>query len=135
MTRHDARARERLGRAARALRPGLLAAPVRHQHRLTGQLGGRLERGVRGETARRRRAVEALAARLDGLSPLACLARGYAIAALPSGEVLTHADRVRIGDPVTVRLREGRLDCRVETVWVPETAAGAGGGEGDGRHA
>jgi exodeoxyribonuclease VII large subunit len=116
MARHDARARERLARAARALRPGLLAAPVRHQRRLAGQLGGRLERGVREGTARRRRAMEALAARLDGLSPLACLARGYAIAALPGGEVLTRAERVRPGERVTVRLHEGSLGCRVEDV-------------------
>ena len=116
MARHDRRARERLERAARALRPGLLAAPVRHQRRLAGQLGGRLERGVREGTARRRRAMEALAARLDGLSPLACLARGYAIAALPGGEVLTRAERVRPGERVTVRLHEGSLGCRVEDV-------------------
>ena len=116
MARHDRRARERLERAARALRPGLLAAPVRHQRRLAGQLGGRLERGARDAAARRRRAVEALAARLGGLSPLACLARGYAIAALPTGAVLTRADQVRPGERVTVRLHEGSLGCRVEDV-------------------
>jgi exodeoxyribonuclease VII large subunit len=74
--------------------------------------------------------VEALAARLDGLSPLACLARGYAIAALPTGEVLTRADRVRAGARVTVRLHEGSLGCRVEDVRGPEAAARARG-EGD----
>jgi exodeoxyribonuclease VII large subunit len=116
MARKDARARELLDRAARALRPGLLAAPVRHQRRLVGQLGGRLERGAREAAAGRRRAMEGMAARLDGLSPLACLARGYAIAALPSGEVLTRADRVEPGERVTVRLHEGSLGCRVEDV-------------------
>jgi exodeoxyribonuclease VII large subunit len=126
MARYDARARERLGRAARALRPALLAAPVRHQRRLAGQLGGRIERGIRSDTARRRHAVEALAARLDGLSPLACLARGYAIAALPSGEVLIRASRVRAGERVTVRLHEGSLGCRVEDVQGPGAAAGPG---------
>jgi exodeoxyribonuclease VII large subunit len=133
LARHDARTRERLDRAARALRPALLAAPVRHQQRLAGQLGGRLERAVRGETTRRRRAVEALAARLDGLSPLACLARGYAIVALPSGAVVTRAGAVRVGERVTVRLREGGLGCRVEDIRAPE---GAAEGEGDdGRNA
>ena len=127
MTRHDARTRERLDRAARALRPALLAAPVRHQQRLAGPARGRLERAARGETARRRRAVEALAARLDSLSPLACLARGYAIVASPSGEVLTRADAVRVGERVTVRLHEGGLGCRVEDV------RGAGAGEREGR--
>jgi exodeoxyribonuclease VII large subunit len=95
---------------------------VRHQRRLAGQLGGRLERGAREAAARRRRAVEALAARLDGLSPLACLARGYAIAARPTGEVLTRADRVRPGERVMVRLHEGRLGCRVEDVHGPEAS-------------
>jgi exodeoxyribonuclease VII large subunit len=131
MTRHGARTRERLGRAARALRPGLLRASVQHQRRLAAQLGSRLERGIRRETTRNRRAAEALAGRLDSLSPLACLARGYAIAALPSGEVLTRADRVRVGDQVAVRLREGSLGCRVEDVRAPEVAGGAGRGEGD----
>jgi exodeoxyribonuclease VII large subunit len=97
--------------------------PVRHQQRLAGQLGGRLERAVRGETTRRHRAVEAMAARLDGLSPLACLARGYAIVALPSGTVLTRADGVRVGERVTVRLHEGRLGCRVEEIQAPAAAA------------
>jgi exodeoxyribonuclease VII large subunit len=133
MTRHDARARERLGRVARALRPVLLRAPVGHQRQLAGQLGGRLERAVHGETAGRRRTVEALAARLDGLSPLACLARGYAIAVLPSGEVLTRSDRVGVGERVTVRLHEGSLGCRVEDVERPGAATGAGGGERDAR--
>ena len=135
MARHAARARERFGRVARALRPALLGAPVRHRQQLVGQFGGRLERVIRGETARRRRAMEALAARLDGLSPLACLARGYAIAVLPSGEVLTRGDRVRIGERVTVRLHEGSLGCRVEDVERPGAAAGAATGEADARHA
>jgi exodeoxyribonuclease VII large subunit len=135
MTRHDARARERLGRAARALRPALLGAPVHHQRRFAGQLGGRLERALRGETARRRRAVEALAARLDGLSPLACLARGYAIAFLPSGEILSRVDSVRIGERVDVRLRDGSLGCRVEDVARPGPATSGGTGASDARHA
>src|SRR5262245_5647296 len=126
MTRHHARAQERLARAARALRPALLGAPVRHQRQLVRQLEGRLARAVRSETARRRRAAEALAAQLDGLSPLACLARGYAIAALASGEVLTRADRVRVGERVNVRLREGSLGCRVEDVEGPAGGAGSG---------
>jgi exodeoxyribonuclease VII large subunit len=135
MRRHDARAHERLGRVTRALRPGLLAAPVRHHQALVRHLGGRLARVVRGETARRRRAVESLAARLDGLSPLACLARGYAIAAFGSGEVLTRADQVETGERITVRLREGSLGCRVEDVHAPEPGDHLAHGESDVRPA
>jgi exodeoxyribonuclease VII large subunit len=69
---------------------------------------------TRGDVARRRRAVEALAGQLDSLSPLACLARGYSICTLPSGEVVTRAGQAGSGDAVSVRLREGQLHCRVE---------------------
>jgi exodeoxyribonuclease VII large subunit len=79
--------------------------------------------------------VEALAARLDGLSPLACLARGYAIVVSPSDKVLTRADRVRIGERVTVRLHQGSLGCRVEEVDGPGAPAGRGRGESDAGHA
>jgi exodeoxyribonuclease VII large subunit len=134
MARHAARSHERLDRAARALRPALLRGPVRHRRQLAAQLGGRLERALRGETARRRRAVEALAAQLDSLSPLACLARGYAIALSPSGEVVTRADQVRVGERLAVRLRAGRLGCRIEDV-EPDAASPGRQEESDDRHA
>jgi exodeoxyribonuclease VII large subunit len=132
VTRHATRTRERLDRAARSLRPALLRAPVRHRRQLAANLGGRLERALRGETARRRRAVEALAARLDSLSPLACLARGYAIALLPAGEVVTRAEQVRVGERLAVRLRAGSLGCRVEDVELDDASPGRG--ENDDRH-
>jgi exodeoxyribonuclease VII large subunit len=133
VTRHATRSRERLDRAARSLRPALLRAPVRHRRQLAANLGGRLERALRGETARRRRAMEALAARLDSLSPLACLARGYAIALSPAGAVVTRADQVRVGERLAVRLRAGSLGCRVEDVELD--GASPGRGESDDRHA
>jgi exodeoxyribonuclease VII large subunit len=105
---------------------------VRHRRHLAANLGGRLERALRGETARRRRAVEALAARLDSLSPLACLARGYAIALLPAGEVVTRAEQVRVGERLAVRLHAGSLGCRVEDVELEDTSPGRG--ESDDRH-
>jgi exodeoxyribonuclease VII large subunit len=71
--------------------------------------------------------MEALAGRLDTLSPLACLARGYAICALPSGEVVTRAAQVEPGREVAVRLREGSLACRVEAVRPPEPEARSDG--------
>ena len=133
VTRQATRTRERLDRAARSLRPALLRAPVRHRGQLAAHLGGRLERALRGETARRRRAVEALAARLDSLSPLACLARGYAIALSPAGEVVTRADQVHVGERLAVRLRAGSLGCRVEDVELDNASPGRG--ESDDRHA
>jgi exodeoxyribonuclease VII large subunit len=54
----------------------------------------------------------AAAGRLDAISPLNVLARGYAIAT-SKGKVLTSARQVKKGDPVTVRLSAGEINCEV----------------------
>lgn len=56
------------------------------------------------------------AAKLDGLSPLATLTRGYAIAQDKHHAVLRNADQVKIGDDVFVRLLQGSLECKVEKI-------------------
>ncbi len=60
--------------------------------------------------------LTALARALDAVSPLATLSRGYAIVQRPDGPVIHKASEVSIGDPLSVRLGEGRLDCRVEGI-------------------
>ena len=53
--------------------------------------------------------------RLDALSPLGVLSRGYAIALHePSGRALTRAADASVGDALTVVLEQGRLRARVE---------------------
>ncbi|MBI2387655.1 MAG: exodeoxyribonuclease VII large subunit [Elusimicrobia bacterium] len=54
----------------------------------------------------------AAAGRLDAISPLNVLARGYAIAT-SKGKILTSPKQVKKGDPVSVRLSEGEIDCEV----------------------
>jgi exodeoxyribonuclease VII large subunit len=131
--RRHAHAREQLVRGGRALRPGLLAALLRHAGRAVADLESRLTRAAGAEAGRRRQSAEALAGRLDSLSPLACLARGYAVCFRPSGEVVRRAREIAPGEPVTVRLGEGRLDCRVDAMH-DEPGSGdpgpAGGDEG-----
>ena len=53
--------------------------------------------------------------KLDALSPLKVLSRGYAIG-YRKGEVLKKAADVQTGDAVTLRYADGRVECRVETV-------------------
>lgn len=61
---------------------------------------------------RRQAQLETLAAKLDALSPLSTLKRGYAIATLKkSGRVLTHAKEVTSGDSICLRLLEGEVEC------------------------
>jgi exodeoxyribonuclease VII large subunit len=80
------------------------------------ELAGRLASAMRADTTRRRRAFENAAGRLDAMSPLKVLDRGYAIARTPEGEVITRADQAKAGDPLEVRVAKGTLDVRVEHV-------------------
>lgn len=58
--------------------------------------------------------------RLGDLSPVAILQRGYAVCYAQDGSVLHSAADVMPGDPVDVRLAEGSLGCRVESVRMEE---------------
>ncbi len=60
------------------------------------------------------RDLRTLAQRLNALSPLATLERGYSISRKTDGEVLTSAEQVSIDDRVEIQLADGHLACRVE---------------------
>ena len=60
------------------------------------------------------RDLHTLAQRLNALSPLATLQRGYSISRKTDGAVLTAAEQVSIGDRVEIQLANGHLACRVE---------------------
>ena len=53
-------------------------------------------------------------ARLDALSPLASLGRGYSICLGPDGSVVSRASQVEAGDGLNLRVSDGAIDCRVE---------------------
>lgn len=78
-----------------------------------------------GRTAVKRRLADSerdlhtLAHRLNALSPLATLQRGYSISRKTDGEVLSSAEQVSIGDRVEIQLADGHLACRVEEL-LPE---------------
>jgi exodeoxyribonuclease VII large subunit len=98
-------------RARRSLRDpaALLAGP---RQRLDGQVG-RLEAAWRLRSAERAASLRTAAGRLQALSPLACLSRGYSVCRTPAGAVVRRAEQVPIGGLVEVLLAEGSLDCRV----------------------
>jgi exodeoxyribonuclease VII large subunit len=55
------------------------------------------------------------AARLEVLSPLKTLARGYAIATrMDNGRVITDANELFAGERLLLTLRSGTAHCRVE---------------------
>ncbi|MGH7474982.1 MAG: exodeoxyribonuclease VII large subunit [Longimicrobiales bacterium] len=79
-------------------------------HRWRERLGATAAHMVR----ERRRRLEHCAARLDALSPLASLARGYAVPRDEAGHVLRRAADFPPARPFRLRIVDGDIPCRVE---------------------
>ena len=60
--------------------------------------------------------IKALCGKLDALSPLKVLKRGYAFVSDENGTAIKNADDVKINDVINVRLCGGRLLCDVREV-------------------
>ncbi|MBR5271726.1 MAG: exodeoxyribonuclease VII large subunit [Clostridia bacterium] len=58
-----------------------------------------------------KRELAASASKLDALSPLQTLSRGYAIAVTPEGDVVRHKTDLLSGDEFTLKLKDGDVEC------------------------
>ena len=58
--------------------------------------------------------LHTLAQRLNTLSPLGTLKRGYSISRNVDGDVLTDTEQVAVGEQISVQLSQGALTCKVE---------------------
>ena len=66
----------------------------------------------RNQEAQKRRFIH-LTAKLDALSPLKVLARGYSVVLTEDGRVVQRAEQVSVGQQVTVKLSEGSITASV----------------------
>jgi exodeoxyribonuclease VII large subunit len=73
---------------------------------------------------RRRARLDSLAGRLDALSPLGTLARGYAVARAEDGTPLTHTAAFQDGLSFQLVLRDGRVRATARDV-LPDPSAGS----------
>ena len=78
------------------------------------QLEQRMTAAARMHLLQRRQALGAAGGKLDAMSPLKVLGRGYALARDAGGHVLTDSVEVAVGDAVDITLSRGALRCRVE---------------------
>ena len=80
-------------------------------------LASRMDSALDAAMTRKKNEYLRAAAKLDALSPLKVLSRGYAIAMDEDGRAVKDSSGVRAGDKLTVRLASGALGCRVEDIY------------------
>ena len=91
--------------------------PLRQRAQQVDELLHRLSTGFERALERRRQRFEAAAAKLDGLSPLATLARGYAICSFEGSDApIRDASAVKAGDRLRLRLHRGEIACMADAV-------------------
>ena len=118
--------REEIALALAAHRRQLIAAIDRRIVEPRGRaasLARELSRVAARRVSDRRTALAALAGRLDALSPLATLERGFATARDAAGVTLSSVDQFEAGGEFALRLRDGEVDATTRRV------RRAGGGE------
>ncbi len=110
-----ARARLDAVSASRAFRQPYLR--IHDLQRRLDELESRWLRAIRGRLALAQQASGAMAARLESLSPLAVLGRGYSLTQRSDdGRIIRDAREVSIGDQLTTRFAQGRAVSRVEEI-------------------
>jgi exodeoxyribonuclease VII large subunit len=106
-------ARERVARRALAFQRAL--PDVQRWRRDLGAHADRLRLAAASATTHARRSTDHAISRIQALSPLATLDRGYAIVSRADGGVVTAAADVAPGDRVAIRWRDGARPARVES--------------------
>lgn len=109
------RARARALRVADALAARSPAARVERARMREARAWAAMQASIDRRLARARQGVVESASRLDALSPLAVLGRGYALVRRRDDRrIVRRPADVAVGDALDVRLAEGRLAVRVE---------------------
>lgn len=79
-------------------------------------LDHRLSRAAQGRLEVERHKLAVAASKLDMLSPLAVLGRGYALVKDEAGNLIPRAAMVRAGQKLGLRFEDGEVSCQAETI-------------------
>ncbi len=112
--------RNRMARAVASpalVRPGRLLAGPRQD---LDEAWQRLGRAWRDRVSAARERLGRSAGRLDAMSPLAILGRGYSVCLLPDGQAIRSSEEIEVGEEVQVLLHRGRLHCLVRRKEEPQ---------------
>ncbi len=70
--------------------------------------------------SQKKESLASLSAKLDSLSPLSVLGRGYAIAETQTGTVIKSVKQINKGEHLTLTLTDGKASCQVEEIMQPK---------------
>ncbi|HHV64141.1 MAG TPA: hypothetical protein GXX46_03575, partial [Peptococcaceae bacterium] len=79
-------------------------------------LTGRLQEGITGFITKKDDILKLLSTRLDLLSPLKILGRGYILAYNSSGQVVNSVYKVQENEQLSLRFKDGFVDCGVQKI-------------------
>ena len=113
MSRRLNAAREKLeGLANRPVLRSPLAS-YENKRKALQLLDARLVSAQNRNVAKNRQRFVAQVSKLDAMSPLKVLTRGYAVASDEAGRIIRSAGEVKSGDPITVRVSDGIIHANV----------------------
>ncbi|VTP85623.1 exodeoxyribonuclease VII large subunit [Proteus vulgaris] len=72
-----------------------------------------MRESISQQLSRQREQFAISCSRLESVSPLATLSRGYTISETASGEVLKNTKQVKVGDPLKTRVEDGWITSEV----------------------
>ncbi|HEV8701347.1 MAG TPA: exodeoxyribonuclease VII large subunit [Candidatus Polarisedimenticolia bacterium] len=117
LERRTTGARHRLALLGERMTPARLAERLLRRSAASQGLARLLRTSIAARMQRARNQASGYAERLQALSPLAVLSRGYTVCRLePDGTILKDSAAVRTGDAVRVLLHRGSLGCAVTEV-------------------
>ncbi|PWM32766.1 MAG: exodeoxyribonuclease VII large subunit [Clostridiales bacterium] len=87
---------------------------IREKRTWLAQLADRLQRGMEDRIGDRRHQVALCAEKLNGLSPLQKLSQGFSHVADETGRTVTDIGAVKIGDLLTIHVKNGRITAQVK---------------------
>ncbi|MBR5480032.1 MAG: exodeoxyribonuclease VII large subunit [Clostridia bacterium] len=106
--------KERLERLS--ARP-IMQSPMNYfaERRITlDRISDRLVNVIKQKNASNREVFVRLASKLDAMSPLKVLGRGYSFATDEGGDIIKSVDNVKSGDQITMCVQDGKINCTVK---------------------